>query len=67
MKKLYVTYVDNGIVKKGELSEERFHALQASGKITEVQVHSNKSLMEKKFGELLCPGGKCDNRNFLLS
>lgn len=38
MKKFYVTYIDNGIVKKGELSEERLSKLQSSGTITEVQV-----------------------------
>ena len=67
MRKIYVTYVSGGIAKKAELSEERLNALKNSGTITEIQIHQSASLMEKKYGELLCSDGKCDNRSRLLS
>lgn len=66
MKKVYVTYNDGGIIKKGELSEERLSALKNSGTITEVQTYPNKQLMEQTYGNLLCPGGNCNNKNLLI-
>lgn len=66
MKTIYVTYNENGVIKKGKLSEDRFAQLQNSGKISEVQTYSNERLMEQSYGQLLCHDGRCDNRNFLM-
>ncbi len=65
MKTIYVTYNENGIIKKGKLSEERFTQLQKNGMISEVQTYSNERLMEQSYGNLLCHDGRCDNRNIL--
>lgn len=66
MKTLYVTYNENGTIKKGKLSEDKFAKLQQGGKISEVQVYDNERLMEQNYGQLLCPGGNCQNKNFLM-
>jgi hypothetical protein len=66
MKSVFVTYVDNGVIKKGRLSEEKLAQLQSSQSISEVQTYANERLMEQTYGQLLCSGGNCDNRNFLM-
>ena len=61
MKKIFVIYKENGILKKGELSEDRFNNLNKLSSISEVQTYQNKTLMEQNFGTLLSSNTKTSN------
>ena len=65
MKKILVTYIENGIAKKATLSEKNFRTLSMSSSISEVQTYENARLMETGYNTILCSNGSCSNRDLL--
>lgn len=49
MKKIFVTYTENGKIKKGELTENMYKELTNKTTISEVIVYPNALIMEQNF------------------
>lgn len=65
MKTYFVTYKENGRLKKAKLSEDNYQKLCGRGNICEIVTYTDERLMEQCYGQLTCPDGKCDNRKML--
>lgn len=48
---LYITYRQNGTLKKGTVKQQQYEALQNDSSITELTIHPNSRLMEQAFNE----------------
>lgn len=64
MKKLYVTYSQNGAIRKAVLDENLFKRLQENAAVTNIVEYENETLMERRFAEAI--GVSSGNKKTLL-
>lgn len=65
MKKLYVTYNQNGVVKKAVIDESRYNSLRRSTDVSNLVVYPNELIMENNYNNLSCSDGSCSGRSIL--
>ncbi len=66
MKKLYLTYIQNGTVKKAVISEESLTRFQGDNSISNLIKHPNETIMERNYETLLCKDGSCKPKGRLF-
>lgn len=64
MKQLYVTYVENGILKKATINESRYKELSSKSSIQELVVYPSQILMEQNYS-MKCSNGVCTPKRTL--
>ena len=64
MKKLYVTYLQSGILKKAEITEARYTQLNTDPTVSDLTVYSSNLLQEQNF-QAKSQSGQIKNKHFL--
>ena len=65
MKKVYVTYKENNVLKKAVITESRFQELNSNTQIQELIIYPSQLIMEQNFSTK-CSDGSCKpNKNIL--
>jgi len=64
MKQVYVTYKQNGLLKKAVLNEAKYKELSGNTQVEELVVYPSKLLMEQNYS-IKCSDGKCNTKTFL--
>jgi hypothetical protein len=67
MKTLFVTYTQDGLVKKGRITEDRYNALRADASVSNMILYPSELLMENNYAAITCNDGSCGNRGYLFS
>lgn len=63
MKKLYVTYIQNGTLKKAEINEEKYASLRSDNTITDLILYESSLLQEQNYQAKL--NGSTNSKKFL--
>jgi len=63
MKKLYVTYLQSGILKKAEITEEKYNVLRNDPTVSELIVYTSSLLQEQNYQAKL--NGSSNSKQFL--
>jgi len=57
MKTIYVTYLQNGILKKGVINESKYTELKANNFISDLIIYPNELIMEQNYNSISGKGG----------
>lgn len=66
MKIVYVTYKQDGLLKKATINEDRYKALLEDPTVTGVIIYSSQLLMENNFNAQCSRDGSCGSRRIIL-
>jgi hypothetical protein len=65
MKTVYVTYKQNGLLKKATINEDRYASLLKDPSVTNLTVYPSPLLMENNYAAQCAQDGSCGMKGFL--
>lgn len=66
MKTLYLTYTQNGKIKKAVINEETLQNYRKNSSISNIVTYPSQSLMEDNFNSMVCKDGSCTTKKKLF-